>query len=107
MTKQLIGLTAVLGRAPSALAQGGGHMNGYGMMGWGYGMGWWGGILMILFWAVVIAGVVYLVKWIAAQGEKKGPPPGPPESALDILNKRYAKGEISKEDYERIKKDIS
>jgi putative membrane protein len=28
------------------------------------------------------------------------------ESALEVLNKRYAQGEISKEDYERIKKDI-
>lgn len=29
------------------------------------------------------------------------------ESPLDILNKRYAKGEITKEDYEKMKRDIS
>jgi putative membrane protein len=91
-----------------ASAQGPGSwpgMMGPGMMGWGYGMGWFGWIFMIVFWIAVIGGVVLLVRWIGLPTDK-GRGPQSQESALDILKKRYAKGEISKEEYERIKKDI-
>jgi len=61
-------------------------------------------ILMIAFWVAVIAGIVYFVKWVIATGKKHEPPSA--ETALEILKKRYAKGEITKEEFERIKQDI-
>ncbi len=61
-------------------------------------------LLMIAFWTAVIAGLVYFVKWIIGAGERHEIKSE--EAALDILKKRYAKGEISKEEFERIKQDI-
>ena len=69
---------------------------GWGM---GFGLGW---ILMILFWALVILGIVYLVK-VIARSAKKGEKA---ESSLDILKKRYARGEINKEEFEKMKDDL-
>ncbi len=89
-----------------AQGPGGPGMTGPGMMNWGYGMGWFGWIFMIIFSIVVIAGVVILVRWMAFFGEKRRRPESQ-ETAIDILKKRYAKGEITKEEYEKIKKDIS
>jgi putative membrane protein len=77
----------------------GGYMM-HGDWGMGFGFGW---IFTILFWALIILGIVYLVKVIAG-GSKKG---GRGETALDILNKRYASGEITKEEFEKMKADIS
>jgi putative membrane protein len=74
------------------------------MMNWGFGMWWFMPFIMIAFWIVVIVGMISLIRWLARSdrgGEIKS------ETALDILKKRYAKGEISKEDFERMKKDIS
>jgi putative membrane protein len=61
---------------------------------------------MIVFWIAVIAGVAILVRWITSLGERSRGP-GSQDTAIDILKKRYAKGEITKEEYEQIKKDIS
>jgi putative membrane protein len=69
--------------------------------GWGMGFGW---IFMVLFWALVILGIVYLLKLISG-GDRKSE--RNEETALDILKKRYAKGEIGKEEFEEKKKDIS
>jgi putative membrane protein len=69
--------------------------------GWGIGFGF-GWFLMILFWVILVLGVVYLIKLIAV-GAKKGEKE---ETALDILNKRYAKGEINREEFEKIKNDL-
>jgi putative membrane protein len=77
------------------------HWDGYG---WGMGAGW---LLMLIFWIVVIAGSVLLIRWSISLGEKKNQGKDTSETALDILKKRYARGEITKDEYERIKKDIS
>lgn len=76
------------------------HWDGYG---WGMGAGW---IFMVLFWVITIAVSVLLIRWLISFGEKKGPG-AQAESALDILKKRYARGEITRDEYERMKKDIS
>jgi putative membrane protein len=67
--------------------------------GWGMGFGW---IFMILFWALVILGVVALAKWLFfADGAG-----GAGKSALDILKARYARGEINREQYEQMRRDL-
>jgi putative membrane protein len=69
--------------------------------GWGMGFGF-GWFLMIFFWVLIILGVAYLIKVIAG-GAKRDEKE---ETALNILKKRYAKGEISKEEFDRIKDDL-
>lgn len=72
----------------------------WGNYGWGMGMGF-GWLFMVVFWMLVIAGIVFLVRLVAG-GEKRHPE----ETALDILKKRYARGEISKEEFEEKKKSV-
>ncbi|MDP2932337.1 MAG: SHOCT domain-containing protein [Chloroflexota bacterium] len=84
--------------------QGGGWgMMGPGMMG-GFGWGGFMGLGMIFFWGLVIWGIVALVRGTTSPGNT-GYHTGT-DSALDVLKKRYAQGEISKEEYEQKKKDL-
>jgi putative membrane protein len=75
------------------------HWGNWGNYGWGMGFGW---IFMVLFWALVILGIVYIIWAISRRPGRSGPE----ETSLDILKKRYAKGEISKDEFERIRDDI-
>ncbi len=80
-------------------------MMGEGLMyGYHYGMGWM--LLGLVFWIAIITGVVLLVLWIVGKSGKLRHE-HKEESALEILNRRYARGEISKEQFEEMKKDIS
>jgi putative membrane protein len=83
--------------------------------GMGYA-GWWGiGLAMLFFWALVIVGVVLLVRWAGGSHRTGGagpvpPAPGPPaaappDQALRILGERFARGEIDEEEYRR-RRDI-
>jgi putative membrane protein len=84
----------------------GGWGMGPGMMGWGYGMGWMGMIFMAAFWIAVIVGIVFLIRWlVVSTGSAVNRNQGE-DSALEILKKRYAKGEIKKEEFEEIKRDL-
>jgi putative membrane protein len=74
------------------------------MMYWGYGGGWWmvmGMIFMIIFWAAVIWFVVWGVRrWGRHVSDNGGTTP------LEIAKTRYAKGEITREQFEEIKKNL-
>ena len=74
----------------------------FGMMG-GFGMGFV--IMMLIFWIPVIIGLVLLFKYLSEGGAKRREE-SREESALEILQKKYATGEISKEEFEEKKKDL-
>ena len=60
---------------------------------------------MLIFWIIIIVGIVFLVVWLVNQNTRKTPPSSE-KSALDILKERYARGEISKNEFEEKKKDL-
>ena len=68
------------------------------------GMGWWmwfGGIGMLIFWG----GVIGLIAWgITKLTSHRGTTPK--HSPLDAAKERYARGEINREEFEQIKKDL-
>ena len=86
----------------------GGQYGGWGMMGPGMmgGFGWWWfmPIFMIIFWGLVIWGIVALVRGLSGS---RGSDSSTTDSALEVLKKRYARGEIKKEEYEEKKKNLA
>jgi putative membrane protein len=86
---------------------------GWGMMGPGWGMmgpgmmggfGWgWLPLLLIVFWGLVIWGIVAAVR--STSGRRSGDE-STTESALEVLKRRYALGEIKKREYEEKKRDL-
>jgi putative membrane protein len=83
-----------------------GGYGGYPGMMSGYGFNPMGGILTIIFWGLIIAGIALVAVWLARGDDHRGMHPGSSESALQILKTRYAKGEITKEQFESIKRDL-
>jgi putative membrane protein len=75
--------------------------SGFGMG--GFGMGAFGGLTMIIFWVAVIVGIVLLVRSLASSEKSGG---SAQEPAVEILRKRYARGEISREEFETGKRLI-
>ena len=79
------------------------------MMGFGMGFGILGLLLMVLFWGALIAGGIWLVKtvFVSNSSNQSGIMTGKPASPREILDQRYTRGEISREEYEQIKSDLS
>ncbi len=72
-------------------------MDGFTMHGWGMGWGWIIGLVLLIF-----------VFWMVTKSNRSDRTieQSKDESALDILKKRYARGEIDKEEFEQRKKDL-
>ncbi|MDP1808535.1 MAG: SHOCT domain-containing protein [Actinomycetota bacterium] len=75
----------------------------YGFPGGG-AMVWAGFLFMLVFWVLIVAGVVALVTWVGKQGRQAAPPSEDPIGALKM---RYAKGELTKEEFESMRKDLA
>lgn len=69
------------------------------------GMGWWM-LFGSVFWLLFIAVGAYLLTAGYDRSHSTRPPDGKPESALDIAKRRYAAGEISEEEYERLRDNL-
>jgi putative membrane protein len=80
---------------------------------WGWGMhpmwGMWGAwgigmmLMMVVCWGVVIVGFVLCIRWLVSQGKE----PRSADAALDILRQRYARGDISKEEFDAKRRDLT
>ena len=97
-------LATGVGSATCAYAQGYGYgpgmMGGYGWAGgWGFGM-----IGMLLWWLLIILGIVLLAKWLFGAGPGGGR--SVENRALEILRERYARGEIDRKEFEERKRDL-
>ena len=76
------------------------------MYGWTWnhwpGMGpGWGGLVMLLIWLAAVAGAVVLARWLLRRGSAP-----PDDSALALLNERYARGEIGRDEYLQKRQDL-
>lgn len=82
-------------------------MMGYYGGGYGFGGGL-GFIFMILFWGVIIWAIIAGVKMMSShQGQGKCCGGSKEDNAGAVLRERYAKGEITKEQFDQMKKDLS
>jgi putative membrane protein len=72
--------------------------------GWGWGMGL--GLVGLVFWALVIAVIVLVIVRMTRHGAYHHMGMGD-KSPLDIAKERYARGEITKEQFEQIKRDLT
>ena len=68
----------------------------------GYDHMGYGGLWMIIFWILVVIGILFLIKFAVDRSSSQSGGP----SAIEILKRRYASGEISKEEYEEKKKEL-
>lgn len=76
-----------------------GMMDGMPMMG-GLGL-----VFMLLFWGFAVFGLICTVRWLLSRG-KPDKDEESPQSPLDILKSRYARGELTEENFTRMKRDL-
>jgi putative membrane protein len=58
-------------------------------------------LMMLVFWGLVIAGLVIGLRWLIGQGR-----PTSRDEALEILRQRYARGEIDKQEFDARRRDL-
>jgi len=78
---------------------------------WG-GFGWMGAAMLFNFLvglgllALVVAGVIFAIRWLAG-ASRESPGDGSKNDALEIVRTRYARGEISREEFDRLRRELA
>jgi putative membrane protein len=92
--------TSLIAGAALADPTDGRYFDHMGMMGWG---GWfYGPLMMVVFFALLVGAVLLIVRLLGANSRDDGTGPG--DRALQILRERFAKGEITREEFEDARK---
>ena len=74
---------------------------------WGWGHMIFGSLMMVLFWGGIIVVIVLAVRWLGSGSSHGTMPATSRNKALDILQERFARGEIDKEEFEERKRLLS
>ena len=106
LTNAFMVLPAALGSMP-ALAQTSADRPDYWHYGWGWGHMIFGSLMMILFWGGIIVVIVVAMRWLGSGSSHGTTPATPRNKALDILQERFARGEIDKEEFEERRRLLS
>jgi len=72
----------------------------------GFGMGsWWGGLLWVVFLALIVVGAIVLIRalWGSDSGERRGGR----DPALGVLEERFARGEIDRDEFEERRRTLT
>lgn len=76
-------------------------MDWAGGAGWMMGLGW---IFMVLVWALIVVGIIALIRWLGITSSNRSE--AQQKTPLQIIQERYARGEIEREEYEQKRRDL-
>ncbi len=104
----LIPMSLTLASLPAAAQTTGGRPE-YWHDGWDWGWGHmiFGSLMMVIFWGGIIFAIVLAVRWLGGRSPHEAAPSASRKTALDILQERFARGEIDKEEFEERKRLLS
>ena len=79
------------------------------MMGgfYGGGLGWIGMVFGFIFFILVVIGIIFLIVWLVKRSNNPGVENRTDSKSLEVLKERYAKGEITKDQFDIMKKDLN
>jgi len=102
----ILAVLVILSVVPGLIWGWQGYGYGYGMMGPGMMGGFGIMFLMPILWIAVLGLIIWAVVAAVRKPGESGSPTSSADSALEILKRRYARGEITKQEYEERKKDL-